>query len=74
MIRLCVRTNRRREALNLAVSLSDLKLVKDPQSWGMYKRYCTFSDDYRGLVQRLVSSYELLFFFLVFRASSKNSK
>ena len=37
LIRLCIKTNRRREALELVVSLSDLKLIKDSQPWGMYK-------------------------------------
>ena len=36
LTRLCVRTNLRKEALNLVVALSDLKLIKDPHSWGMY--------------------------------------
>lgn len=38
LILLCVRTNLRKEALNLVVSLGDLKLIKDSQPWGMYRR------------------------------------
>ena len=36
LIRLCIKKNRRQEALELVVSLSDLKLIKDSQPWGMY--------------------------------------
>jgi len=34
LIRLCVRTGLRQEALKLVVSLSDMKVIKNPQSWG----------------------------------------
>ena len=42
LIRLCVQANRRQEALQLVVSLSDLKLIRDTQPWGMFN--CSHSD------------------------------
>jgi len=35
LIRLCIRANRRKEALRLLMCLGDLCLIKDPQPWGL---------------------------------------
>ncbi|XP_068762741.1 BLOC-2 complex member HPS5-like isoform X1 [Montipora capricornis] len=52
LIRLCVCSNRRKEALRLLVCLSDLKLIKDPQSWGLLPKALK---EWRLLLELLLS-------------------